>query len=84
MQDSNSSYISILDSLFHGEYDFAIGGVSLTNSRRQAVQFGSVLRFEDVAFMYNYDRPFYKQLFLLNAIFNHKIFISIATRAASP
>ena len=74
----NRSYDALINGLVSGQYDMAIGGISITNSRREILQFSIVLRFEDLAFMFVYKRPFRLKIFYFSGVFNLKFWASKA------
>ena len=57
IEASNSSYDSLFGGLISEQYDFGIGGLSVTTHRLEIFQFSSVIKFEDVAFMFHNTHP---------------------------
>ena len=56
------SYDDLFDGLKGEKYDLAIGGLSMTNPRRQVLQFSDVLKFEKIIFGYVYQTSFLKKV----------------------
>jgi ABC-type amino acid transport substrate-binding protein len=64
----NNSYDKLFDDIRLGSYDLAIGGMSVTNSRRKIVHFSDVIKFENIAFSFVYKMSFFKRMFFLHYI----------------
>ena len=73
-----SNYNKLFHDLISEKYDLAIGGLTMTNARRKILQFSSVLKFEPIAFMFIYRKPFLKNFVLLHAVsFDMKILLAV-------
>lgn len=48
----NESYKTLMEELIKGHFDLAIGGLSVTFNRLQKLQFGDVIRFEEIVFSF--------------------------------
>ena len=73
-----SNYNKLFHDLISEKYDLAIGGLTMTNARRKILQFSSVLKFEPIAFMFMYRKPFLKNFVLLHAVsFDMKILLAV-------
>jgi hypothetical protein len=58
----NRSYDRLIDAIASESFDFAIGGLSITNPRRKISQFSDVVHFETITFTFIYKIPFFKRI----------------------
>jgi hypothetical protein len=58
----NRFYDRLFDAIASESYDFAIGGLSITNPRRKVLEFSDVVNFETISFTFVYKIPFFKRI----------------------
>jgi hypothetical protein len=64
----NRSYDRLFDGVASESYDFAIGGLSVTNARRKVLQFSDVIKFETISFTFVYEMPFLKRIIFFSYV----------------
>ena len=57
------SHDGIIKELISGSVDFSIGGLSITYDRYKNLQFSSVFNYEQLGFMFVYQKSFFQRLF---------------------
>jgi ABC-type amino acid transport substrate-binding protein len=79
VQVPNQTFIHVFNGITLGDFDFGIGGLTITNERGKFVQYSKPIRFADISLMFTYKKSFYMNLLsYLNYKFNLNAFTSAA------